>query len=47
LSDNKKVCSVYSATKDHIYAVIGIDFLVYGSRYFNMIRRPFGPSPYE
>src|ERR1700719_4253833 len=33
LSDDKKVCSVYSATIDHIHAVLGIDFLVCGSRY--------------
>src|ERR1700719_4050162 len=36
LSDDKKVCSVYSATKDHIHAVLGIDFLICGSRYLNL-----------
>jgi hypothetical protein len=45
LPDDKKDCSVYSAAKDHIHAVLGIDFLVYGSRYLNLTRRPFEVIP--
>ena len=30
----KKGCSIDSATKDHIHAVLGIDFLVYGEQIF-------------
>ena len=34
LSDDEKGCSVYNATKDHMDAVLGIDFLVYGEQIF-------------
>jgi hypothetical protein len=47
LSDEKKGCSIYSATKYPIHAVLGIDFLVYGSRYLYFTRRPFEAIPYE
>jgi hypothetical protein len=45
LSDDKKGFLVYSTTKDHTHAVLGIGFLVYGSRYLNLIRRPFEIIP--
>jgi hypothetical protein len=47
LSNDKKGRSVYSATKDHIHAVLGIDFLVYGNRYLNLSDDHLRPSPYE
>jgi hypothetical protein len=40
-----KSLSVYNATNDHMNAVLGIDFLVHGSRYFNLIRRSFEALP--
>src|ERR1700730_12578940 len=32
----KKALLGLHSTKDHIHAVVGIDFLVYGSRYLNL-----------
>jgi hypothetical protein len=47
LLDYKEDCSIYSARKDHIHAVLGIDFFVYRSRYCELTERPFETIQYE
>ena len=44
MSDNKKGLLGLQSTKDHIHAVLGIDFLVYERRYFNLSDDHLRPS---
>jgi len=47
VSDDKKVRSVFAATKSNISAVFGIDLLLYTSRYLNLIDDHLEATPYE